>query len=170
MQLKETNWFKILAIINTIIIVLIYVDFYFPVESKVIEKFDSFESGAVIIRSSFKSGSSNSYGINNYINCKSGNSYFLTKTPEFQSMFESNKNFTLTKTYFFGKIKKIGIEKNHIFYEENSSFLNYSLNKSLYLLVLIISIATIYYPTRVPSILLAFATAYIFMITPCYLF
>lgn len=138
---KTFDKFKLLALINVLIIACIFIDFYFPVEHIVTKKFDCFESDAVILRSK----RSQSYGINNYLGCKNGNSYFITKLPEFESEFKKNDEFKLGETYFFNKIKTISIKREDITYVVDISFLHYPINKSIYLFALVISLLTIFY-------------------------
>ena len=166
MNLRSLSPYKIIAFLNILIITCIYTDYYFPIESKVTEKFDTFESDAVAIRSRNRT----SYGINNYIDCINGNSYFLTRKPEFESEFKKGDNFSLTKTFFFKKIKRISIEKSNISYSEDISFLNYTVNKCLYLLAFFISVTYLIYGNEKLTFLLPFAMLFSFFITILYLF
>lgn len=166
MKLRSLSPYKIIASLNILIIICIYTDYYFPLQSKIIEKFDRFETDAVITRSR----RSSSYAINNYVDCINGNSYFLTRKPGFESEFKKGDNFILIETYFFKKIKRISIKKDNSFYSEDISFLNYTINKSLYLLALIISAAYLIYEKDFLNFFLAFATVFSFVITFFYLF
>ena len=156
MKLTSINPFTVIASFNIFIISAIYFDYYNPRVYKTIEKFESFETNAVIIRSR----TSSSYGINNYVNCQNGNSYFLTRLPKFEDKFEKGENFTIIKTLFLNKTKGISIKKGPVLYFEDLSFLNYNINKILFLIALFISIVYFFFKKDFILFFLAIALVY----------
>ncbi|MEO5776450.1 MAG: hypothetical protein ABIQ27_06075 [Flavobacterium sp.] len=166
MNFKTLGKFKLLAIFNVLIIACVFIDFYFPIEHKEAEKFDSFETDVVLSRRI----NDNSFGINNYVNCINGNSYFITKIPEFESEFKKNDDFNLVKTYFFSTTKAISIKKLNVLYVEDVCFLHYPINKIIYLFAFVISILSLFYSNTKLDFLLAFATVFTFALSFFYLF
>jgi len=158
--------YKIIALFNVIVIVVLFADCYFPIENEVSENFDSFETSSVTVRSR----TSTTYQVNNYVICQNGHDYFLTELPQFEGEFKKGYAFTLTETYFLGKIKRITLQKEWESFSQDIGFLHYQLNRGLYIIALGFSFGYLFYPHKVLHFCLAVSTVFTVFMSLAYLF
>lgn len=161
----RNNPFVIPIMLNIVLVIILYADYFIPSENIVEEKFKSFYN---VVKTSPRIKGGGGREVKYILACKSGNLYYLYTFPTKEFNSKEGESIYIKKTAVFSKTKllKLNLKSEG----ENISILSNYIVISLFILAFIISFFNLLYNNTFLDICLAFACVYIYLVTITYLF